>query len=111
MSENKKNIQRLAGYVSKNPDDSFSKFALALELLKNNQGGKALVLFESIYERDPDYLGIYYHLGKLYQDLHRGIKAETCFREGIDLAEKQNERQTLSELKEALRMLEEEKKT
>jgi len=108
MSDNREKIKRLAKYVKENPGDSFSKFALALELQKNNQLEKALTLFESIYRNDPDYLGIYYHLGKLYQSLNRSADAGICFREGIERSGNQNDHRTLSELQDALKQLNEE---
>jgi len=109
MSANREKIKRLAHWISRNPEDSFSKFALALELLKNNQPDKTLILFESIRRQDPEYAGVYYHLGKLYQAMDRLDDAETCFREGIGITQRQNETQMTSELNEALAQLLEEK--
>lgn len=105
MSDQHDKIQRLAFNLKKNPNDSFSKFALALELLKRDQVTKAVVLFESILEQDPDYLGVYYHLGKLYQKMSQYQKAGELFNRGIDLAEKQQNKRTKSELAEALENL------
>lgn len=110
MSDNQGRIKKLAQLVRRNPGDSFPKFVLALELLKNNQVQKALALFESVYDQDPEYLGVYYHLGKLYQSIDRHRDAEKCFREGIAVAKNQNEQRTLSELTEALELLNEENK-
>ncbi|MEX0770741.1 MAG: tetratricopeptide repeat protein [Balneolaceae bacterium] len=101
MSNNRKKIKKLAENVRNNPDDSFLKFALALELLKNNQPGKALMLFESVYKNDPDYLGVYYHLGKLYESLKKFDRAEQLFTEGIRVAQRQGAGRTESELNEA----------
>ncbi len=108
MSGNSKNIERLARFVRENPGDSFSKFALALELLKIGEEQKALILFESIRKSDPDYLGTYYHLGKLYQQLGRREDAEHCFLAGMDLASQKEDHHTRSELTEALEQLREE---
>lgn len=108
MSDNQDRIKKLAHLVRRNPADSFPKFALALELLKNNKVQKALALFESVYNQDPEYLGVYYHLGKLYESIDRNRDAEKCFREGITVAKNQNEHKTLSELTEALELLNEE---
>jgi len=102
-------IKWLAQAVRRNPEDSFSKFALALELLKNNRTSQALPLFESIHRNDPDYLGIYYHLGKLYQRLQRLDDAERCYLEGVGRAISQKESRTRSELEEALQQLNEER--
>lgn len=105
MSNSAKKIQKLARNLKNNPGDSFSKFALALELLKVDQVSKAKVLFESILEQDPDYLGVYYHLGKLYQQIESYDRAENLFRTGIELAGRQNDKRTESELTEALETL------
>ncbi|TVQ66088.1 MAG: hypothetical protein EA360_06835 [Balneolaceae bacterium] len=99
------NIARLAGILKKNPDDSFAKFALALELLKRDDVSKARLLFESIRQQDPGYLGVYYHLGKLYEKTSLHERAVETYREGIELAAKTGEQKTLLELNEALLQL------
>lgn len=101
----KDKIKTLAMHLKKNPADSFSKFALALELLKMNEVSKARILFESVLKQDPNYLGVYYHLGKLYENMGLYQEAFRSYTEGIILAEKQHNRRTLSELKEALEIL------
>ena len=58
MSAQNSKIKKLAGYIKKNPEDSFSKFALALEFLKEDQINKARILFEDIEKNDPCY--VYY---------------------------------------------------
>ncbi|GAB5410741.1 MAG: hypothetical protein BalsKO_31060 [Balneolaceae bacterium] len=52
-------ISTLAARIKENPNDSFSKFALALELLNIDQTAKARVLFENIVNNDPNYVGVY----------------------------------------------------
>lgn len=105
MTENKsKNIQTLARNIQKNPDDIFSKFALALELLKENRVDKARLLFESVYRQDPGYTGVYYHLGKLYEQIGLTEDALRLYREGVDVAEQKNELRTKSELLEAINL-------
>lgn len=101
----KNKIKTLALQLKKDPADSFSKFALALELLKRNEVSKARILFESVLKQDPDYLGVYYHLGKLYESMGLYQEASRCYRDGIRIAEKQAHSRTLSELKEALQIL------
>lgn len=105
MKSNQQKIRELAQSLQKNPDDSFIKFALALELLKIDDVTKARVLFESILKQDPDYLGVYYHLGKLYESEGRIEDAKKIFSDGLTIAEKQNNKRTELELKEALESL------
>lgn len=102
MATNDRKISKLARSVQKDPADTFSKFALALELLKVNRVEKAQVLFEAILKQDPEYLGVYYHLGKLYQQRGMFKKAEKLFRDGVKLAEMKGDLRTKSELSEAI---------
>lgn len=102
MPDNKQNIRRLAGFLQNNPNDVFTKFALALELLKAGEVTKAKVLFESVLKQDPEYTGVYYHLGKLYQSSGRNKDAAALFQKGIEVADKQGKNRTKSELQEAL---------
>jgi Tfp pilus assembly protein PilF len=99
-SNEKTNV--LARNIKANPDDSFSKFALALEFLKQDEIKKAQILFENIYTNNPKYVGVYYHLGKLYERLDRADDAKQMYTEGIEVAVNQKEKRTLKELKEAL---------
>ena len=105
MQKGKDNIKRLAGYLKKNPNDSFSRFALALELLKQNEVLKAQILFESILRQDPDYLGVYYHLGKLYEQTGRLRDAKEVYQQGMDLASKQDNQRARLELTDALELI------
>lgn len=106
MSNNNPKIQRLARFLKKNPGDSFTKFALALELLKQDQVSRAQLLFESVHQQDPKYLGVYYHLGKLYEKIGRLEDAKKLYLDGIDVAIQQNHERTKIELQEALASLE-----
>ncbi|HKK45513.1 MAG TPA: tetratricopeptide repeat protein [Balneolaceae bacterium] len=105
-NSDKSKIKQLARQIKENPSDSFSKFALALEFRKQGEFKKARILFEDILESDPDYVGVYYHLGKLYEVLDRPKDALDLYKNGIDVAKKQKEVRTKSELEEALKQLE-----
>ncbi|MFU8812864.1 MAG: hypothetical protein ACNA78_07840 [Balneolaceae bacterium] len=96
------NISTLARRVQQNPQDSFSKFALALELLKIDEVHKARLLFESVREYDPDYVGVYYHLGQVYRRLDDHNHAVDIFRQGITVASGIGDQHARKELEEAL---------
>lgn len=107
MDKNKTTkIKQLARQIKENPSDSFSKFALALELRKQNQYKSASILFEDILQHDPDYVGVYYHLGKLYEMHDRLGEAREMYKRGIPKADEQNKQRTKSELQEALQNVE-----
>ena len=102
MDASEQKIRKLAQFIRSNPDDSFSKFALALELLKRDELDKSLMLFENIRENEPGYDGVYYHLGKLYERKGRPQKAADIYKEGIQIAANNENKRNVSELKEAL---------
>ncbi|WP_440999994.1 tetratricopeptide repeat protein [Fodinibius sp. SL11] len=105
-SDQQSKIKQLARQIKNNPGDSFSKFALALEFRKQGDFKKARILFEDILSSDPDYVGVYYHLGKLYEALDRLNDAQTLYQKGITIANNQDKQRTEKELKEALQQLE-----
>lgn len=103
--KDKSKIKQLARQIKNNPGDSFSKFALALEFRKEGEFKNARILFEDILSSDPDYVGVYYHLGKLYEALDRLNDAKELYQKGILIADKQQKSRTKKELKEALQQL------
>ena len=98
-------IEILKGFLKDNPDDSFSRYALALEHVKLGQNDEALREFEAVRKSDPDYVATYYQLGQLYQKLGLKHEAEKTFRTGITVAAKADDEHTRSELEAALEAL------
>ncbi len=104
MSESR--IQKLKTFLDADPADSFSRFALALEYLKTGDSDTALKYFEYIRDHDPEYVGVYYHLGKLYQSTDNPQKALKTFTTGISAARKVHDLHAASELEQAIDELE-----
>lgn len=95
-------INALKNFLNSDPNDSFSRYALALEYVKTGQHDDAVQEFETVRKNDPDYVATYYQLGKLYQHLTKLHEAEKTFRTGITVAAKINDEHTRSELEAAL---------
>src|ERR1051325_10906711 len=98
-------IEILKGFLEDNPNDSFSRYALALEYVKLEQNDDAVREFETVKKKDPDYVATYYQLGQLYQKLGKTHEAEKTLRRGITVASKAGDEQTRSELEAALEAL------
>ena len=98
-------IEVLRGFLNDNPNDSFSRYALALEYVKLGQNDEALHEFESVVKNDPGYVATYYQLGQLYQKLGKKHEAEKTLRTGITVAAKAGDEHTRSELEAALEAL------
>ncbi|MBE7179145.1 MAG: tetratricopeptide repeat protein, partial [Mucilaginibacter polytrichastri] len=62
------------------------KYALATEYLRLNNRDKALEFYEDLTANHPDYVGTYYHLGKLYEQLGRKDDALFTYKKGMDVA-------------------------
>ena len=62
-------INILKGFLETDPNDSFSRYALALEYVKANQHDEAVREFETVTTNDADYVATYFQLGKKYQQL------------------------------------------
>lgn len=94
-------IEKLQEYLRENPTDSFLQHALALEYLKLNRENDAEELFISILQREPGYVGSYYHLAKLYERTARVDDAIKTYERGMDEAKKAGDNHSYNELRGA----------
>ncbi len=97
----------LKAYLREDPDDSFSLYALSLEYARLNHLSEAVELLEKVLDRDPDYLATYYQLGKLKEQQRDFNNASSVYAKGMEVARRQKDQKTLSELQSALDSLEE----
>jgi len=95
-------VEILKGFLADNPNDSFSRYALALEYVKLGQHDDAVLEFETVKKKDPDYLATYFQLGQLYLKMGQTHEAEKTFRTGITVASNAGDEHTRSELEGAL---------
>jgi len=90
------------------PGDAFLQYALALELEKEGDILSAIVSIKDLLRKNEDYLGAYYKLGGLLDQMGQKVKAKEVFLKGMIVAQSQNNTKTYRELNEALQNLEEE---
>ena len=95
-------LAALLDFHHADPDDAFTRFALAQEYLKRDEPAQALAFFEALVRDHPDYVGTYYHLGKLYETLGRAESAAGVYRSGIAAATRAGDAHARSELQGAL---------
>lgn len=94
-------IPKIQELLQANPADSFLQHALALEYIKIGNEEAARSLFEEILNRDPGYIGSYYHLAKLLERTGNTDQALQVYEKGMDAAKKAGEQHALSELRSA----------
>lgn len=94
-------IERLKEFLKTNPNDSFVQHALALEYIKTGDDTAARQLFEAVLQRDENYVGSYYHLGKLLERSGDRQGAMAVYEKGMTKAKVAEERQAYNELQSA----------
>ena len=96
-------LEKLLEFIKNEPDDPFLKYALATEYLRINQTDAALQYYQNLVTNHPNYVGTYYHLGKLYEALNRKPDAITTYETGMKVAREQRDNHALSELQAVYR--------
>jgi tetratricopeptide (TPR) repeat protein len=80
-------------------------FALGLEKIKLGNEAEAMELFTQITLTNPDYSGVYYHLGKLLERKNEPEKAMEIYETGMAICKRLNEQHNFNELRGALDLL------
>ena len=99
-------IETLHNFLKDSPEDSFLQHALALEYIKIGDDAEAEQLFHQILDRQPDYVGSYYHLAKLLERTGNYSKAIDIYQKGMTAAKKAGDQHAYNELQAALEELE-----
>jgi Tfp pilus assembly protein PilF len=94
-------IEKIKEFLAKSPGDSFLQHALALEYIKLGNDAEAKRLFENIVEKEPAYIGSYYHLGRLHERAGNTEGAIKVYKKGMEEAKKTGENHAYSELRGA----------
>jgi Tfp pilus assembly protein PilF len=94
-------IEKLKEFLIANPQDSFLLHALALEYIKLDNDAEAKKLFEEILDREPAYIGTYYHLAKLLERNDETDAAIKVYEKGMEEAKKAGENHSYNELRAA----------
>ena len=98
-------LQQLFSFLESSPGDAFISFAIAKEYEGLGDLDKSLATYEELVKSKPEYVGTYYHLGKLYEKLEKFEEAETTFTAGIAVAKAAGDKHSAGELQGALDML------
>ncbi len=94
-------IARIEAFLKENPADSFLQHALALEYIKLGNDEVAEKLFREILDREPGYIGSYYHLAKLLERKGEADNAIQVYEKGMVEAKKAGDNHSYNELQSA----------
>jgi tetratricopeptide (TPR) repeat protein len=94
-------IDQLIEFLKDTPNDPFLHYAIAQEYNKLGNKQFALEKYQDLVSRFPNYVGTYYHLGKIQIELGFKQEAMTIFETGIKIAQELKEQHSLAELQSA----------
>lgn len=95
-------LAALHAFLVDDPDDPFTRFAIAREYASAGRNAEAAVAYEALVRDLPDYVGTYYHLGALYRRLGRPADAQATLTAGIAAATAAGDLHARAELQRAL---------
>jgi tetratricopeptide (TPR) repeat protein len=96
-------IDSLLEFLAEEPDDAFSRYALAMEYRSAGRLEEAAAEFGELLRRAPDYLPAYLQAGQTLADLELADQAAQVLRRGMELAAQKNEAHTGQSLSRLLR--------
>ena len=94
-------MERVKEMLQASPKDNFLRHALGLEYVKEGNDAEARLLFEAILTDSPDYIGTYYHLGKLLERAGETQLAIAWYEKGMAAAKLDGSRHAYNELQTA----------
>jgi thioredoxin-like negative regulator of GroEL len=100
--QNKTRRQMLEEFVSKKPDDPFSRYGLAMECMNGGDSSAADTHFRALLERNADYIPAYLMYGQLLARESRTTEARQILFAGIAAAAKKGDQHARSEMEALL---------
>ena len=101
-------LELLLQLLEEQPTDAFTLFALAKEYEKTNDLANALHYYLKLREINPNYVGLYYHLGKLQELLDKPEAAIATYKEGMIVAKAAKDMHAYGELNGARMIIDDE---
>lgn len=99
-------LQQLFDFLKNSPDEPFLLFAIAKEYEGISDTENAKSYYLRLEQNHADYVGTYYHLGKLYESEEDFDLAVSTYEKGMEVAKAAGDKHAFGELRGAKEMLE-----
>ena len=99
-------LDQLLELLAAEPNDAFLRYGVAMEYAKLGEHDKALVEFDELLRRDPDYVAAYFMAGRSCEQKEAIEDAKKYYQRGIDTAKRVGDHHAAGEISSALMMLE-----
>lgn len=97
--------EKIEAMLADEPNDTFLRYSLAMELSKEADHDASLELLASLQQDDPPYVPAFFMAGQQLAKLGRTDDARTVLRDGIEQARSQNDQHAAGEMSEFLTSL------
>lgn len=84
--------------LAQSPDDAFARYGLALEYANTGQTEEALREFQTILEKNPDYVPAYQMAAQTLMTSGRSDEARAWLEKGVATAQRTRNQHALSEM-------------
>ena len=91
-------LEKLQSFLKDQPNDPFLLFAIAKEYESHDDKQTALTHYLHLRATTPQYVGLYYHLGKLYEKLEQTAEAIDTYKTGMVVAKQEKDMHAYNEL-------------
>lgn len=98
-------LDMLKQMLSENPDNTFARYGLAMELVKSGDFAEAISEFSNLLAHDDSYAAAYFHGGQAYEKLGQIEEARQMYEKGIEVTTRKGDGHTRAELEAALSLL------
>ena len=94
-------LAKLLEFLKSEPNNPFVLYALATEYNSLNDKEQAFAYYLRLVAEHPNYVGTYYHLGKLYEKNDEKTTAIGIYQQGMLAARQKGDMHAFSELQGA----------
>lgn len=98
--------EQLEAMLVDSPEDTFLRYALAMELENEDENERSLVLHQGLMNDDPPYVPSFFMSGQQLANLDRIEEAKVMLEKGIEQANAQNNLHAAGEMRQFLDSLE-----
>lgn len=98
-------LEILKSMVAQKPNDSFSRYGLAMEYRNGGDLEGAVREFRELMAVNPDYSPAYFHGGQTLEKLGRLDEAHELYQKGVEVTIRKGDEHARSEMQAALDLL------
>ena len=101
---NPSRLDQLFDFYKEDPNDPFTIYAIATEYLKIDIE-KSRYYYELLLANHENYVGTYYHAGKLYEQIGEKDQAEKIYKKGMQISRQEGNQHAFAELQQVYNKL------